>query len=159
LSQKYYPTKYIQELYYNLLTQKSANDIQNAKTPEERDFIQLVLDGHTIYLSENEMPNSASELNVREYMEARMKAQYRNPTEFKSLSISDEYSTRNVAHLVPQNGNELSYNEAVSFTDFLITKYSLSTFLRYCTQADVSFEEVFDLPYEDLKLLWIESLM
>lgn len=70
LSQKYYSTKYIQELYYNLLTQKSANDIQNAKTPEERDFIQLVLDGHTIYLSENEMPNSASELNVREYMEA-----------------------------------------------------------------------------------------
>ncbi|MCE5236264.1 MAG: hypothetical protein ABFC62_02560 [Clostridiaceae bacterium] len=61
--------------------------------------------------------------------------------------------------LIRQTAEDLSYEEAYAFADYLIGKYSLSAFLRYCSEGDkVTFEEVFGTGYQQAKAEWIEGI-
>lgn len=71
--------------------------------------------------------------------------------------ISQRYNTRGP---LQNQGNELSYVQATSFTRYLIDTYSLDTYLGYYIGVDLtnSFEESFGVPYEQAKADWINDL-
>ncbi|HRX09857.1 MAG TPA: hypothetical protein P5559_11955 [Candidatus Limiplasma sp.] len=60
-------------------------------------------------------------------------------------------------HIRKRGGNELTYFQAYSFGDYLISQQGLSPFLKYCLE-DTEFDEAFGLPYEEAKEAWLHAM-
>lgn len=71
--------------------------------------------------------------------------------------VSSVYAGAGSASLDAVNGNELSYAGAEWLASYLINRHGLSTFLHYCMDEGVSFEEAFGVPYEEAKADWLAN--
>ncbi len=71
--------------------------------------------------------------------------------------VSGVYAGAGSASLDAVNGNELSYTEAEWLASYLINRHGLSTFLHYCMDEGVSFENAFGVPYEEAKEDWLAN--
>ena len=60
-------------------------------------------------------------------------------------------------HIRKRGGNELTYLQAYSFGDYLISQQGLSPFLKYCLE-DTEFDEAFGLSYEEAKEAWLYAM-
>lgn len=161
LSQKYYPPKYFEEFYFGALREKTEADLWEMDDEEGYKIASWVVASNNVYLSEYGMPADVSEFDLREYYNARVKAFYRNFSEaYPAPSISTVYSTSFLGYVLnPENGNELSYEEAACFADYLVDKYSLGDLLRFCLNPEISFEEFYGMDYDEIKRLWREELV
>lgn len=72
-------------------------------------------------------------------------------------SVVNVHSGAGAPSLDAVNGNELSYAEAEWLASYLINRSSLSTFLHYCMDEGISFEDAFSMSYEDAKADWLAN--
>ncbi len=72
-------------------------------------------------------------------------------------NVVNVYAGVGSASLDAVNGNELSYAESEWLASYLINRHGLSTFLHYCMDEGVSFEEAFGVPYEAAKADWLAN--
>ena len=72
-------------------------------------------------------------------------------------NVVNVYAGVGSASLDAVNGNELSYAESEWLASYLINRHGLSTFLHYCMDEGVSFEEAFGMPYETAKADWLAN--
>lgn len=159
--EQYYPPKYHRELYFGGLKEWTEADLLTAENEKSYNELEWILAGHDIYLSEYGMPANAFELNVRQYMNARMKAYYQGFSEkISMMPISEWYRIRYAGYMIaPKNGNELSYDEAACFVDYLIQNYSMDSFLQLCIDPKTSFGEIYGMDYDEIKQLWLEEML
>lgn len=99
-----------------------------------------------IYLKYADMPNSPKDIDFTIYYISTVEASLRYP-QAESQLLPILYCSSN-----------LSYEEAFVFASYLIEKFSLSHFLRYCFE-DISFEEIFGMEYEEAKTEWLECFI
>ena len=116
-----------------------------------------------IYLAQADFPQDVDEVDVLLFEKALLVADYSflSASEFDDTreSMAESYQSMGIGGLISEGGNELSYIEAVSFADYLIEGYSLSTFLEYCLDPDTTFEEAYGIDYETAEAAWLENLM
>ncbi len=72
-------------------------------------------------------------------------------------NVVNVYAGVGSASLDAVNGNELSYAESEWLASYLINRHGLSTFLHYCMDKGVSFEDAFGMPYEEAKADWLQN--
>ncbi len=126
------------------------------QNPENRKFWARVRE---IYLNNAEMPSSVEEFDLPLFLQAKAIAPLRYPEELKDSIWSwprYKYNTGSVNKNTI--GNELTYEQANSLAMYLIDRYSLSSFLDYCTEK-ANFDEAFGISYEEAKDAWLNALM
>lgn len=105
-----------------------------------------------------ELPDSWKDFDLSLYYKAFAHVQMEDillsPTadDWWLASISDDYNRR----FKKTDGNELTGHQAYYLADFLIERYGLSAFLRYCLDG-VSFDATFGLSYKDAKAAWMKD--
>ena len=116
-----------------------------------------------IYLFYADFPQTADELDIMLFTKADVAADYAvwsTPENHPNRrSIAKVYQNQGSGELPLEGGNELAYNEAATFADYLIENYSLSTFLEYCLDPDTTFEDVYGIDYETAEAAWMEDLI
>ena len=116
--------------------------------PEMREFYRQA---RTIYQKHAPLPETFQDVNLTLYWRAMAL------TDMGLKSVADAYAGAGSASLDAVNGNELSYTEAEWLAGYLINRHGLSTFLHYCMDEGVSFEEAFGVPYEAAKADWLAN--
>ncbi|MCE5235190.1 MAG: hypothetical protein LLF87_03950 [Eubacteriales bacterium] len=139
---------------------KAITELADTKVEADTDpFMEWILRGNAIYLEHAKMPEKIEDMGHALYVKSRIEAYLRHPREgTKYPSVAESYLITASAHVAPVEGNELSYEEAYLFSDYLIEKYSLSAFLWYCLR-DSSFLEAFGAAYEDAKTEWLAYVL
>lgn len=122
-------------------------------TCEDLEFREFITRTREIYLEHAPMPASAAEVRCGLWWRAAMLAEAKRGTQLNI--VSDVYANANSALMDNVNGNELLYVEAEWLASYLINRHGLSTFLHYCMDEGVSFEEAFSVPYEAAKADWL----
>lgn len=109
-----------------------------------------------LYLKQDALPASASQVNVPLYRHAMALVPVLYPDDADrsdwAASVQAFYPA-----LQSKNGNELTHEQAYSFTGWLIDQYSLSAFLDFCMQPQ-SFDEAFGISYETALAAWLDWL-
>ena len=127
-------------------------EMDNPQKPTHRFMCRAV----EIYKKHAKYPQSLEQVDVALYRHAMALVPEFFPEEAEgaawAASVHSSYpGTRN------ENGNELTYEQAYSLTDYLIREHSLSAFLRYCVENE-SFEQAFGAPYEQVRSAWLNEL-
>ncbi len=149
LTLTYYPGLAEKELVWSWL---QDDEILALEDLEERAYWEK---SREVYLRYAPMPEAPEDVNAKLYMRADVVAI--QELEMKLRTISGVYAGSGSASLDAVNGNELSYTEAEWLASYLINRHGLSTFLHYCLDEGVSFEEAFGLPYEAAKADWLAN--
>lgn len=111
-----------------------------------------------LYLSHREMPTSTEDIDIEMYYQVYVEAGILCPVEgMPHESLQSFYKAYQIS-LKSEGGNELSSLEAFSLTRFLIREYSLSTFLSYCQNPNILFDDIFGIPYAEAKEQWLTSI-
>ncbi len=149
-----YPFHAWQQQLMDALMLFSAMD--NPQTPNHRFMKRAV----GLYLQHDTSPSTLTDIDIPFFRHAMALVPVIYPADAEgsdwAATITSFYPALKAA-----NGNELTYEQAYSFTAWLIGEYSLSTFLTYCTEGE-SFDEAFDIPYESARtewLSWLSSLL
>lgn len=143
----YYPGLAEKELVWRYLQDE---EILALDDPEERVYWEK---SREVYLRYARMPEVSEDVDVKLYLRADVVAI--QELELELRTISDVYAGSGSASLDDMNGNELSYTEAEWLASYLINRFGLSTFLRYCLDEGVSFEDAFGMPYQEAKAEWM----
>lgn len=158
LTYTYYPPRKDYEFCFHLLT-----DMPEDGPPEDESEAvawQWTKEGHAIYLRHAQMPQSLDELDYRLYVQGNVIASHLYPSDaFSYRGVAQVYETLKLTPMKSAGGNELTYDEAYLFADYLIGQYGLSDFLTYCTKEKLHFQEAFGRPYEELKAEWLDYLL
>ena len=132
----------------------AEKDVEDPSLSEARKWI---LRGHQIYLEQAEMPEKLEDLDFYLYIKSRMIAYMKYPPgeSARQDPIFKVYANSRQGNINPSGGNELSYDEAFLFLDYLIGKYGLSSGLKYCLNEHASFQDTFGLSYDEAKENWL----
>lgn len=144
------PTDALQRQYFDALQLFSAMEVP--QTANHRFSCAAV----SLYLQHLPLPDSAAGVDVARYCHAMALVPLRWPDLAAdcawAATICDSYPS-----LRPENGNELTELQAFSFTAWLIDRYGMETFLRFCIDG-IPFEAAFGLPYQTALTDWIDWL-
>lgn len=120
--------------------------------PKAQKFYEHMRD---VYLCRAPMPETPGDMDLTLFWRAAVVA--KSEMGMQLNSVSGVYAGAGSASLDAVNGNELSYTEAEWLASYLINRHGLSTFLHYCMDEGVSFEEAFGMSYEDAKADWLAN--
>ena len=147
LSRAIYPDNYMIQLEFEGIT---ADHL-----PEESDYYANMM----AYYKAHGGAFLPEVIDTKLYVDACAYASFNSVEKLPSdrSTVGKQYS---VASRHQGGGNELSYNQASSFTGYLIDQFSLDTYLGYCIgdQTTKTFEEVFGITYEEAKEAWLNKL-
>ena len=121
-------------------------------TPNHR-FMKRAID---LYLQQAALPSTLTAIDIPRFRRAMALVPVLYPAEAEdsdwAATIQSSYPAQKDA-----NGNELTHEQAYSFTAWLIDKYSLSAFLTYCVDG-LSFDEAFGVSYAAARTDWLNRL-
>lgn len=123
-----------------------------SETDDERAFWKKWAE---VYLRYALMPACAEDIQMKPWNRANLLAAQELGEAV--YTVSGTYGRTGSAQLDAMNGNELSYVEAEWLASYLINRQGLSSFLSYCLEETVTFEEAFGMTYTDAKAGWLEN--
>ena len=123
-----------------------------AEDPAEKEFYEQLRD---VYMRCAPLPETLCDVDSTLFWRSAVVAKAEMGIQLNS--VVNVYAGAGSASLDAVNGNELSYTEAEWLASWLINRHGLSTFLHYCMDEGVTFEDAFGMPYQTAKEEWLES--
>lgn len=151
----YQAPRFVKAWYDNMM---KAYDIEDSSDPSESAW--MAFDGRVREMYKDlygDLPEEWMDFNIASAWKAMALTQTQDILDNPEVELEWIRTIGNITHWRGKRigGNELTYMQAYAFGDYLIGQYGLSTFLRYCFE-DTSFEEAFNLSYEDAKEAWLK---
>lgn len=157
LTLKYAPSAGEKESIFRSMT---VYDLTPSKWDSEQDALlkQTTLMANEFYQEQaGSLPECAEEVDAFLYSLSMAKAlQAVGNDEWNS--VGDMFNSLNSKNISQRFVNGLTYEESLSFTDYIIRTYSLQKFLDFCKDEDAYFEDFYDLPYEKAMEGWYRDM-
>lgn len=134
-------------------------DLEPSESDDERTsrLKEAILRGYEFYRAEaGKMPETAEEVDALLYSLSIARSFQLSDTDWNS--VGDAFNELNGLNVSQRFANGLTYQESLSFSDYLIRTYSLEKFLDFC-MTETYFEDFYGITYEEAMEGWRFDLL